>query len=160
MRISDLSSDVCSSDLVLGDDFCRLMLMASVAGVLLVIVIQVTGRAGCIVIAVEQEITAVVECCRLPVHWLVTRRTGQGLAAMPVIARGHVTGLAVRERVGFQPGVIKSDCADLGQPRSRVIAVAGHALVLGLLMMESRPPFRLHDLVTLGCATDDYHNRT
>src|SRR3546814_17993980 len=70
---------------VLGDDFCRLMLMASVAGVLLVIVIQVTGRAGCIVIAVEQEITAVVECCRLPVPWLVTRRTGQGLAAMKVI---------------------------------------------------------------------------
>src|SRR3546814_15295527 len=77
---------------VLGDDFCRLMLMASVAGVLLVIVIQVTGRAGCIVIAVEQEITAVVECCRLTVPWLVTRRTGQGLAAMQVIARSHVTG--------------------------------------------------------------------
>src|SRR3546814_5461803 len=85
---------------VLGDDFCRLMLMASVAGVLLVIVIQVTGRAGCIVIAVEQEITAVVECCRLPVPWLVTRSTGKGLAAMQVIARSHVTGLAVRARVG------------------------------------------------------------
>src|SRR3546814_16218520 len=76
---------------------------------LLVIVIQVTGRAGCIVIAVEQEITAVCECCRLPVPWLVTRRTGQGLAAMQVIARSHVTGLAVRARVGFQQGVIKSD---------------------------------------------------
>src|SRR3546814_14140242 len=81
------------------------MLMASVAGVLPVIAIQVTGRAGCIVIAVEQEITTVVECCRLPVRWLVTRRTGQGLAAMQVIARSHVTGLAVRASGGFRSEV-------------------------------------------------------
>src|SRR3546814_18866963 len=119
------------------------MLMASVAGVLLVIVIQVTGRAGCIVIAVEQEITAVVECCRLPVPWLVTRRTGQGLAAMPVIARSHVTGLAVRARVGFQQGVIKSDCAGLGQPRSRVIAVACHAIRPGERLLDRSPSIPL-----------------
>src|SRR3546814_12053661 len=62
---------------VLGDDFCRLMLMASVAGVLPVIAIQVTGRAGCIVIAVEQEITTVVECCRLPVRRSEERRVGK-----------------------------------------------------------------------------------
>src|SRR3546814_14932327 len=130
---------------VLGDDFCRLMLMASVAGVLLVIVIQVTGRAGCIVIAVEQEITAVVECCRLPVPWLVTRRTGQGLAAMQVIARSHVTGLAVRARVGFQQGVIQSDLAGLGQPRSRVLAVAGRAKGRGADMLEGRPSARKRD---------------
>src|SRR3546814_18309500 len=86
---------------VLGDDFCRLMLMAYVAGVPLVIVIQVTGRAGRIAIAVEQEITAVVECCRLPVPWLVTRRTGQGLAALQDIPGGPVTARAVRARGRF-----------------------------------------------------------
>lgn len=47
---------------MLGNDPGLLMLMASVAGVLPVIAIQVTGRAGCVVIAVEQKIAAVVEC--------------------------------------------------------------------------------------------------
>src|SRR3546814_16293956 len=87
---------------VLGDDFCRLMLLASVAGVLPVIAIQVTGRAGCIVIAVEQEITTVVECFLLPVRCRVTRRTAQGVAAILFIERSHVIALPDPACVRFQ----------------------------------------------------------
>lgn len=82
---------------MLGNNPGLLMLMAPVAGVLLVIAAQVAGRAGGVVIAVQQEIAAVVECRGLPARWLVACRTCR-LAAMQVILRSRVTRLAIRAR--------------------------------------------------------------
>lgn len=90
---------------VFGDNSGLLMLMASIAGVLLVVASKVAGRAGRIVIAVEQEIPAMVERCWFPVRRLVTRCTCQRLATMQIIARSHVARLAVgaRNRTGRRP---------------------------------------------------------
>lgn len=140
---------------MLGDYSCLLMLMASVAGVLLVIAAQVAGRAGGVVIAVEQEIAAVVECRGFPVRRLMTRRTCQRLAAMQIIARSHVTRLAVSARVGLQQGMIELHCTGLGQSRPRVIAVAGHTIGFGKRLMECRASFRLGDRHAPGGAQAD-----
>lgn len=93
---------------VLGDDLGLLVLVASIAGVLLVIAGQVAGRARGVMISVEQEIAAVVECCRFPVRRLVTCRACQRLAAMQIIARSRVTRLAVGARVGLEQDMVES----------------------------------------------------
>lgn len=84
------------------DDSGLLMLMASVAGVLLVVAAQMAGRAGSVVIAVEQEKAAMVERCWFPVLRLVTRCTCERLTTMQIIARSHVTRLAVGTGIGLQ----------------------------------------------------------
>lgn len=136
---------------VLGDYPVLLMLMASVAGVLLVIAGQVAGRAGGIVIAIEQKIATVVECCRFPVRWLVACRTCR-LAAMQVILRSRVTRLATAARIRFEQGMVEFHRTGLRQFRPRVIAVAGHAVGLGERLMKCRVPLRLGNCHSLGSA--------
>ncbi len=144
---------------VLGDYPGLLMLVASVAGVLLVIAAQVAGHAGGVVMAVELEIAIVIECRRFPVRWLVACRTCQLRTAVQIIARSRVTRLAVRARISLQQGMVEFNCAGLGQSRPRVIAVAGHAIGLGERLMECRAPLRLGNRHALGSAQADISDR-
>ena len=140
---------------VLGDDPGLPMLVASVAGVLLVNAAQVASCAGSVVIAVEQEIAAMIESRGIPARRLMTRRTCQRLAAMQIIARSHVTRVAVSARVGIQQGMIQLHCTGLGQSRPRMIAVAGHTIGFGKRLMECRASFRLGYCNSLGGAQAD-----
>lgn len=47
------------------------MLVASIAGVASVIVVGVTGHAGCVVVFVENKELCVIECCGFPMRWNV-----------------------------------------------------------------------------------------
>lgn len=57
---------------VLGNDVRHLMLMAAIAGVAFVIAAKVAGRAARVVMAVEREEAAMIECGGLPASSLVT----------------------------------------------------------------------------------------
>ncbi len=137
---------------MLGDDPGLLVLMAAIAGVLLVVAAQVTGRAGGVVIAVEQEISAVVEGSRFPVRRLVACCTCQLRTAVQVILRSRVTRLAIRARINLQQSVVELHCTGFRQPRSGVITMAGHAVGFGQRLMERWAPLRLRDGHTLGGA--------
>lgn len=76
---------------VLGNNPGLLMLMAAIAGILLVIATKMASRARCIVIAVQHKVAVVIEGCRLPVCRLMTCRAGQRLAAVKIISRRHMT---------------------------------------------------------------------
>lgn len=140
---------------VFGNDPGLLMLMATKAGVLLVIASQMACCAGGVVIIIEQEIAAVIKRRRFPVRRLVTARASQRLAAMQIILRRRVAGLASGARVVLQQGMVERYRAGLGQSRSRVIAVAGHAVGLSQRLMECRKPVRLRNCDTFGGAQAD-----
>jgi len=128
------------------------MLMASIAGVLLVITTQMACRPDGIVIAVEQEIAAVVECRRLPVRRLVTGRADKRLATMQIITRSR---MAVNARVGLEQSVVELHRAGSGQSRPRVIAMASHAVGFGERLKEGEATIRLRDDYPSGGAQAD-----
>ena len=135
---------------VFGNDPGLLMLMATIAGILLVIAPQMTCCAGSIVIAIEQEVAAVVECRGFPVRRLVACRAGQCLTSVQIIMRSSMTRLAVCAHVGLEQSVVECHRTGLGQSRLRVIAVAGHAVGLGERPVECGATIRLRKDHALG----------
>ena len=78
---------------VLAGHICNRMLMTAVTGVLLIVVIDMTGRTRRVVIAIEQEELGMIECRGLPAVLLVAL---QAIAR----ARGMDAGLG-RDVTGF-----------------------------------------------------------
>ena len=79
---------------VLGNDLCRLVLMASIAGIALVIAAWMACRTTGVVLTIEAEIAVMDEAGRFPVRRLVAGAAGLVLSAMQIVVRGRVAGLA------------------------------------------------------------------
>ena len=140
---------------VFGKDLCRLMFVATVAGVAPVVAAEVAGCTGSVVVAIEHKIPVVGESCWFPASGLVTRPAWQVLPAMQFVSRRCVAGLAPRPCAGFEQCMIEADRTRLDQCRWRVITVAGKAIGLGQRLMKCGPRCQLPNCRALGGAHTD-----
>jgi len=69
------------------------VLVAAVAGVVLVVVVDVTGRARCIVVAIEQKTLCMIECRGFPTFLLMALQAVASGLDMDARLGGNVTGL-------------------------------------------------------------------
>lgn len=148
-----------------GNDVRLLMLVAAEARVLLVVTAHVTCRAGLVVISIQGEEVAVIECRWFPSGRLVAGCANRRSSLVQLVLWRRVASLAFGPCIGLKQRMVKFNGAGLGQCRLWMIAVAGHAVRLGQRLMKCARLFPLWDLRPLrgaqanisddmaGCAT-------
>ena len=79
---------------VFAGHICNRVFMAAVAGVFLVVVVDMTGRTRRVVVAIEQEKLGMIECRGLPTVLLVALQAITCSRRMDAGSGGNVTRLA------------------------------------------------------------------
>ena len=120
---------------VLAADIGHRVFMAAVAGVGAVVVADMAGGAGRVVVFVQHKVLGVVKSSRCPLGAGVALRTVAADLPMQRVSGRGVAALALAGGSGVQQAVVKA-ALQVVTAHTRVVAVAADAILAGQRLVE------------------------